>query len=433
MHGTVQVSGVPQLLRGGLQGYPYIGGIVQLDKPRTMPVSATLPGFIRSLFHFATDDTVILAMEHNHHSKLLAVSTSRNEIFVISTRDTQLGAGAVSADVSVWLGSSTAATLIDQVRFPCTHLTWAPWQHGVCLACVCRGKQVRLYRLSCDRWTLETIISLQDCVLAAFSTHFTLACVSNKDKISVFAESVAGGDAVWSPSSTYHLNIEGNNFSNIPDMRGRSIMGCTCLDWDETGGLLAVGDSAGAFRVLYVSCESRRISYVVYGPRVVTSGGTVQQVSWSPGAGRSFIQLAVVGAEGMTIFFFKRPLFGSPGYVQGPSQMRLQLIAQTCVEKDGIIDLAWNVNGTRVFTTHTCGTLSVWAVVISFRRLPLEAPAELNSHGSSVDASRTSGSSQQEGQPVLHAFLRRISTAYLYNNTDRCLVGQLEKCVNGKI
>ncbi|RNF11168.1 hypothetical protein TraAM80_01099 [Trypanosoma rangeli] len=337
-------------------------------------VVSSLSNVMRPLFHFTADDAVILAMEHNNHNKLLAVSTSNNEVFVTSTRDMPLeGMQAANGEETQWSPAENTVR-IDHLRFPCTQLAWAPWQYGIYLACVCRGKQVRLYRLSHGRWSLDEEVEAQDCNSVAFSAHFTMACVTAEGKLLIFVQTTVNGDNRWMLHST-HSDEESPNATRQLIDRSRTVKAFTCVAWDETGTLLAVGDDEGELRVVFVYDEGRSIGEVAYRSELVSDRRKgIRQVAWSPGAGRSFLVLAVVTSYKVTLLFFKRARVGMSGGggsgsgAQAALGAQLHFVTKTSVNMEEVTELSWNIHGGRFATAHTGGAICVWAVNISYQK-----------------------------------------------------------------
>ncbi|AAZ10803.1 uncharacterized protein TEOVI_000066000 [Trypanosoma equiperdum] len=388
-------------------------GSVDAGRETSCPGSSS--GVPYPLFHLIAGDTVILAMEHNNHSKLLALSTSRNEIFVTNTQSLPMEAVQMSDGEKERWDPAAATTLVDRLRHACTQLVWAPWQYGNRLACISRGKHIRIYRLSHNRWALDEAVPVQDCNAAAFSPYLTMACACAKGKVLIFAQSNSDGNSAWSCCSTYSLESESSSSFNQPIGRNRTTKGCTCVSWDESGSLLAVGDGAGSFRVMYVTGESRRVVGTAYGPRVTTDRAAVRHLSWAPGAGRSFLILAVVTLESVTLLFFKRPSGGAvaTGGAHALVPDRLQLMTETSMEKQDVVGLIWNSNGTRFVTNHTAGTLGVWTIVVSFVRPVRRAVSDMGDRGMGLPHA---GEPCEDQSPVLVAQMRQISVVHLFQN-----------------
>ncbi|KAH9577500.1 hypothetical protein LSM04_007010 [Trypanosoma melophagium] len=323
--------------------------------------------FMRPLFHFTAHDTVIIAMEHNNHGKLLAISTSKNEVFVMSTRNIPFENVLLTEEEHLKWDPASSVVLIEHLRYPCTYLAWAPWQYGMYLACVCRGKQVRLYRQAHGNWSLDEVLTVQDCISVSFSLHFTMACLSAKGKVTIFSQATANEGSFWSPLSTYSQEGGNDTLSRPLNTRSRTIKGYTCLGWDETGTLLVVGDEEGVFRVLNVTASGKCIGDVAYASESIPGRGRcLRQVSWSPSAGRSFLILAAVFSYQVSLFFFKRPSLSSG--VQTSAGNQLILMAKASVSMEEVTQLSWNTNGTRFITAHTDGAVSVWSVNVSYQR-----------------------------------------------------------------
>ncbi|KEG13244.1 hypothetical protein DQ04_01131130 [Trypanosoma grayi] len=391
-----------------------------------MASSAICPisGSMRPLFHFTADDAVILAMEHNNHSKLLAISTSKNEVFVTSTRNMPIkNTTTLEEDQARW-DPAGVTVLIDRLRFPCTHLAWAPWQHGMYLACVCRGKQVRLYRLSHGHWSLDEVITVQDCSSVAFSVHFTMACACTKGKVLIFAQTTANEDGTWSPYSTYSLEEGNGAMTTSLKSRNRVVRGSTCVGWDETGSFLALGDEEGVLRVFNVSSEGRCLGEVAYTSDPLSGRGRrVLQVSWSPGAGRSFFILAVVTSYRVTLLFFRRARLGVLVCTQtnAASQQQLLLCAKTSSSMEEVTELSWNTNGTRFVTAHTDGAVCAWVVDISYQRnsrVPLgETEGEGDSGGNGM--LHHTGASEPDDSLVLVTSIRKVPVVHPYHGGEQ--------------
>ncbi|RNF05774.1 uncharacterized protein Tco025E_07721 [Trypanosoma conorhini] len=345
-----------------------------------------LPSVMRPLFHFTADDAVILAMEYNNHNKLLAVSTSNKEVFVASTRDMPLeGVQAANGEQVQWNPAENTVR-IDHLRSPCTQLAWAPWQYGIYLACVCRGRQVRLYRLSHGRWSLDEEVAAQDCNSVAFSAHFTMACVTAKGKILIFIQATVNEENTWTLHSTYS-DGEYHGVTRQLSSRSRAIKGFNCVAWDDTGTWLAVGDDEGEVRVFLVSNEGRSIGEVAYISELVSDRSKgVRQVAWAPGAGRSFLILAVVASYKVTLLFFQRARGGVNAGGSGAQTSvgtQLQFITKTSITMEEVTELSWNIHGGRFATAHTDGAVCFWAVNISYQK---------GRRGSLVDVENAMGS-----------------------------------------
>lgn len=160
------------------------------------------------IFYFTAHDATILSMEHNNHCKLLALSTTKNDIVVTWTQLMPLiesfgdychdeddlfglqGAPVMDKRLLEW-DPATMSILIDQLTHPCTQLTWAPWQHGIVLVGLCLGHALRLYRYSHGRWALEGRIAAGECNSFAVSTHFTIACACNRGRVQLWTRNVS--------------------------------------------------------------------------------------------------------------------------------------------------------------------------------------------------------------------------------------------------
>ncbi|ORC93648.1 uncharacterized protein TM35_000015250 [Trypanosoma theileri] len=393
-----------------------------------VPTSSTgccSSNFMRPLFHFTAHDTVIIAMEHNNHGKLLAISTSKNEVFVMSTRNMPVEEALLTDEEHLKWDPASSILLIEHLRYPCTCLAWAPWQYGMYLACVCRGKQVRFYRQAHGHWSLDDVLTVPDCISASFSLHFTMACACAKGKVMIFAQVIENEGNVWSPVSTYSQEDKDTS-SNPLENRNRSIKGYTCCEWDETGTLLVVGDEEGVFRVLNVTGNGKNIGAVAYVSEPFSGRGRcLRQVSWSPGAGRSFLVLAAVFSYQVSLFFFKRPPLG--GGVQTSAGDQLILMAKATVSMEEVTQLSWNTNGTRFITAHTDGAVSVWSVNVSYQRnqqVPLTDVVRGGGGGGggvSSGANKKNGNTTNSGMPWLEEALtlvtsiRKVSVVHPYH------------------
>lgn len=335
--------------------------------------TCSLSNSMRHLFHFTASDAVILAMEHNSHSKLLALSTSKNEICVTSTSRIPLGGGAHEAKVGQQEWDPAEATvLLDSLPHPCTFLAWGPWQHGTYLACVCRGWEVRFYRLSHGQWSLDEIVEVQGCTCVAFSCYFTLACVTADGNLLIFAQTKDKESSRWSICSDQFLEEEKRNLSVQLSNRGRSVKSYTCVGWDETGNLLAVGSDEGGFCVFYILDEGHCIGAVAYSSYSFSqSCGGFRQVSWAPGAGRSFLVLATLTSNELALFLFQRPRDKEEGGDRPRTfaeAQQLHLLAHTKVNVEDVTELSWNTSGVRFVTAHTDGKVCLWALEVSYSR-----------------------------------------------------------------
>ncbi|KAF8296201.1 hypothetical protein TcYC6_0089630 [Trypanosoma cruzi] len=424
--GSQNAAALPVSLLHASEGH--FNGVASTNvDPADAPHSSVSPsssGMMRSLFHFTADDAVILAMEHDNHNKLLAVSTSNNEVFVTSTREMPLeGIQAENGEQSQW-DPAEHTVRIDHLRFPCTQLAWAPWQYGIYLACVCRGKQVRLYRFSHGHWSLDEEIAAQDCNSVAFSVHFTMAFVTSKGKILIFVQTTANEDNTWSLHSTYSEG-ESYNMARQLNSRVRNVKGFNCVSWDETGTWLAVGDDEGEFLIFLVSNEGRSIVEIAYRsePRSDRRKG-VRQVAWSPGAGRSFLILAVVASYKVTLLFFQRTRVGVNAGGNGTqiqAGMQLQLITKTSVSMEEVTELSWNTHGGGFSTAHTDGAICVWTVNISYQERQRTSLADVENV---MGMSSNGGGGTQHvgaGQPyddlTLVASVRKVSGVHPYHGS----------------
>ncbi|CCW66532.1 unnamed protein product [Phytomonas sp. Hart1] len=332
------------------------------------PQQAATTSYMSPIFHFTSHDTTIIAMEHNNHYKLMAISTSRREIFVTLTQEMPVienmgaiksfedlfGAGGglsgsgvppppfLNEDLFKW-NPAEMTVLVDQLQYPCTQLEWGPWQHGVYLAGICPGWQIRVYRFSHSRWALDADIKASNGASIAFSSQCTLACACNSGEILLFVRrsaSLNGGspwvlcctvstrpqdpnitfppkamDSIQEPgpgsvdldprfSSTSNLNI-----SNVDTKVGHGDPStrCLCVHFDDTGSLLASGYQDGSVKVFLVVDGGTQIRDVVFSSSSTHQNGMCRQVVWSPSSGRNFLLLAIVYANYFTILLFQRP------------------------------------------------------------------------------------------------------------------------------
>nr|CCC90097.1 conserved hypothetical protein [Trypanosoma congolense IL3000] len=382
--------------------------------PKGALYSSYSRGLLSPLFHFVAHDTAILAMEHNNHSKLLALSTSKNEVFVINTRQMQLGAIPASG------GEGEPGTL----RLP-QHLS--------------RDSVINAHSLYGPLGNLETIspvlsvANMYGCIdsltavgrwMECFRCRtavqflfffFTMACACSKGKVLIFSRSNSHEDSVWSLTGTYSFEGEGDSSCDAAGSRSRATRGCTCINWDESGGLLAVGDGAGGFRVLSICADGQRVSGIAFGPRSLTDRGALRHVSWAPGAGRSFVILSAVTIDGVALLFFRRPLGGAVAAsgLHALASERLQLLAETGVERQEMLELVWDSSGTRFVTNHADGGLSVWSVAVSY----MSSIHNAMGGASSRDAySENIVEIPGNASPVLVAHVRRVSAVNPYNS-----------------
>lgn len=431
------------------------------------PIQGHSTSFMSPIFHFTSHDATILAMEHNNHCKMLALSTSKNEIFVTLTQLMPVventGATGPNDDpfavqpapllderLLEW-DPAAMTVLVDRLRYPCTQLIWAPWQHGVFFAAVCPNKQIRLYRYSHGRWALDEALNTPDCTSCAFSVHFTLACACKSGKVSLLARQASptgGEEGAWTVCGVLDPNAEDaygavtrggssgggalrsrerrpdgeravepspTSLSREPGVsaangggggggRPKTVFppGATrrvAHDWlsvgfDEFGVLLAAGRRDGAVRVFTVLNEGTVLGPVAFAfdpppreapspsssPSLSTANtglGECRQVAWSPSAGRSFLVLAIVYANRITLAVIRRPRLlqlaasgggGTRGGAAPAPPLSLQLLATASVACDEVAKLSWNTTGTRFVTSHTDSSVHVWSMHVSYQQ-----------------------------------------------------------------
>lgn len=388
--------------------------------------AATTMSIMSPIFHFTSHDTTIVAMEHSNHSKLLALVTSKNEVFVTLTQLMPVVEDVVAVmeqngptldeRLQDW-DPAAMSVLVDRLPFPCTQLRWAPWQHGVYLAAICPGQQVRISRYSHGRWALDAaIVEPADCLAFAFSAQFTLACACRGGRIVLLTRrATPGEDSTWTvchrhvpTAAVAQAGADGNvgrpRAESPPRRSGGGGGGggspahlgdCLSADFDESGSLLAVVHQHACVRVYAVTNEGTKIGHVVFAKDGVSSKrragagslGGYRQVAWSPSAGRSFLILAIVFPNRIHLLFFRRPRHlnaaGMPanmgsaaggargsvrgGAVQAPPQ-QLQLLAESTAMCEEVAKLSWNTTGTRFVTSHSDSSVHVWALDITYQQ-----------------------------------------------------------------
>lgn len=170
---------------------------------RTFRAGGAGVSYMTPIFHLTAHDATILAMEHNNHCKLLAISTSKNEILVtwtqlmpvienmgvLRTADDDLFGGEQVAPVDERLlewDPATMSILIDELPHPCTGLQWAPWQQGIYLAGLCPGHGIRLYRYSHGHWALDDYIRSTESSSCDISANFTVACACSRGRVELW-------------------------------------------------------------------------------------------------------------------------------------------------------------------------------------------------------------------------------------------------------
>ncbi|CCW60654.1 unnamed protein product [Phytomonas sp. EM1] len=353
------------------------------------PQRAATTSYMSPIFHFTSHDTRIIAMEHNNHYKLMAISTSRREIFVTLTQEMPVvenmgaikasedpfGAGGGLSGLGVppppflnegllkW-DPAEMTVLVDQLQFPCTQLEWGPWQHGVYLAGMCPGWQIRVYRFSHSRWALDAEIKASNGVSIAFSSQCTLACACNSGEILLFVRrsDSSNGEGPWVLCCTFLPGPEDHNitilprcaldsiqepgsssvdldprFSNTSNLNTSTVetkalhvdpsMRCLCVHFDDSGSLLASGFQDGSVRVFLVVDGGTRVGDLVFSSGSThRNNGMCRQVVWSPSSGRNFLLLAIVYANYFTILLFQRPrlhnfFFRSTGLTSGANAL----------------------------------------------------------------------------------------------------------------
>lgn len=181
---------------------------------RSFSSSSSSSSSFTPLFHFKNPHTTISDIQHHPHYHLLAILTSENEIFVCGTQnplldptrgrwegkayeeDREVPRGCSSMGVSSpWSVASGCASVggrstcspvsascrhevmaaphdtsyrddpphsmvcVDVLPDPVSQLCWGPWQRGVSLVALCRGKGVYFYHYAHRRWTRDEAVS----------------------------------------------------------------------------------------------------------------------------------------------------------------------------------------------------------------------------------------------------------------------------------
>lgn len=445
-------------------------GGVGRGEGRTASAAAAM-SVMSPVFHFTSHDTTIVAMEHNNHCRLLALSTSKNEVFVTLTQSmpvvedaaAAMGQSGPTLDERLQGWDPAAMTvLVDRLSFPCTQLRWAPWQHGVYLVGICPGKEVRVYRYSHGRWTLDAAITEpSDCLAFALSAQFTLACACRQGRILLLTRrAVPGEEKAWTvchryspspPSSARGGEAGGRRHEpGAGPVSGGLFGDCLAVDFDESGSLLAAVDLKASVRVYGVSNEGKAISHVAFakdsalGKR--SGSGGFRQVAWSPSAGRSFLVLAVVFSSRIHLWIFRRPRHlnaagmsmnagaaagGGGGRSSGGGQplVQLQLLAESRVLCEEVAKLSWNTTGTRFVTSHSDSSVHVWALDVTYQQAqPAPLAVLLQGGGSDGCVTKTASSMPVGGDSAgagggarpdqklnLVVAVRQVSSVYPYH------------------
>lgn len=312
--------------------------------------------------------------------------------------------------------------LVDRLRHPCTQLLWAPWQHGVFLAVLCQGRGVRLYRYAHGRWGLDEAVDDPDVTAMTFSPFFTLATVGTQGRVQLLARRpAAAAEGSTAPSNTWtvtsahaleesvpvspFLEVAGERGRNDPEGVDRgapprseenvssspshnrglhnSARDFLCVDFDDSGTLLAAGGQDGAVRVYAVTLDGTRLDQQAY--TLEGRYGACRQVAWSPSAGRSFLALALVYGSTIKIILFRRPRYmrsavhpmvgqqrggpqGGASQQSSAAAVALTVLTLTTAHCEGIVKLSWNTTGTRLVTAHTDSAVRVWAVEVTYQQ-----------------------------------------------------------------
>lgn len=229
---------------------------------------------------------------------------------------------------------------------------------------------MRFYRLSHGQWSLDEVVEVQGCTCVAFSCYFTMVCVTADEKLLIFAQKKDKESCQWYICSNNSLK---HHHCNAPEPGGnciRSFKGYTRVGWDETGNLLAVGIDEESFCIFYTLDEGHRIGPVAYPLYSFSqSSGSLRQLSWAPGAGRSFFVFSVLTSNEVTLFLFQRPRVEDENSDMSFTEAKqLHLIAQTKVAVEGVTELSWNTSGIRFATAHIDGKICFWALNVSYSK-----------------------------------------------------------------
>jgi hypothetical protein len=302
------------------------------------------------LFHIKSRDTCIMAMEHNAHFAVTALSLSTGEIVVVAMAPfaavggsgSGSGSGSsaesqphrVSASrnkLSLHSGSytdkvdsleksiakqhtewnpSTHSVTITTLPSPCLQLAWAPWRYGLMLVCVCPGKAVQIFRYALQQWS-EEIVSEQVmfCNAVAFAPNGVLACGCNKGRIVFLRKDNEEFGQPWraifrtGDGSSAPANAGGGRTS-VEDRDADRRKDIVSISWSDPGTMLAVGDQDSTVRVYDIGSKADTFQLKLVYSHNVDSRSGLRQLAWAPSSARSFLILAVAATDHFLILIF---------------------------------------------------------------------------------------------------------------------------------
>lgn len=318
---------------------------------------------------------------------------------------------------------------IDVLPYPVTQLCWAPWQNGIYFAVLSPGRGLHFYRYAHSRWSREDILACPSASQMALApVGYLCACACGRSVgIQVFGRGGPSGEsegereevARWrelrlglesEPGEADGLSVSKwgafhgqPSPSSDPPIDGAD-RDCVCVAWGHLGRLLSAAFRDGSIRIFNVDpkpCSTSLpvtplLSLCSYMPPPAPQGevgfAVCRHLSWAPVAGRSFLLLLSVYADGVVVSMFHRSRWlddaapvspprrmqtslsannsGKRQVASGPpaSSVKLPHILSVPLHCSGVTHAEWNIMGSRFVTSHRDSTVNVWWVEISYPR-----------------------------------------------------------------
>ena len=309
------------------------------------------------LFHIKSRDACIMAMEHNAHFNVTALSLSTGDVVVVAMGPFASGQATGSSGESSAANGNSVRTSVNQTKFslnsasygdkieslvkssakqgtewnamdhsatvttlpsPCLQLAWAPWRYGLVLVCVCPGKAVQIFRYAMQQWSEELVSEqVMFCNAVSFAPNGVLACGCSKGRIVFLRKDNEEFGQPWRAifrTGDGSTNNPGNSASggvsasssrsSVEDRDADKRKDCVSISWSDPGTMLAVGDQDSTVRIYDISSKADAFQLKLVYSHTIENRSALRQLSWAPSSARSFFILAVAASDHFAVLIF---------------------------------------------------------------------------------------------------------------------------------